>query len=532
MEKVHKVLMYVFASWLLFMNLEGGWISPPASVELNSMQAIVNENSNGNSIIAWLDSASNNILTSIYDPDTLTFGPHEFLVANSQIISGNTGFSVSVNNKGEAIAVWAQTGLTPSLHYSIHTETGWKDQGTLFTANLGDNIDGLQLMNDQNGNAIACFLQISGGTTELKAAFFNGVSWQIQTLESTSAPFAGLDLILNNAGEGAIFWALGNFLTTFTVKAANFSTSTQTFQPTTTLYSVNGGLFFEFANSISNNGKIIASWKIFPFGLFTAIYDNGWMPFVTLIAPPNGLFLDSESFSSSINDQGDAAVAYSYHEGINSILVASYHEGIWTTQIVATSSSSNFATPQVALDAFSDGIVAWRASSDPALTSSALEIATRITLNGDWSNPALFFAQGTLGNAVGPFKIMINNKNNVYLVWGNIDPQTGLFLKINISFGFDLFIPFSPSNFRGKRVNDHFATQKDLINVLKWNPGKNSLITRYYLYRNGKLIAKIPAHGPYRYHDHNRHPRQKDTYELWSTIEGQFQSIPRILVIP
>lgn len=76
----------------------------------------------------------------------------------------------------------------------------------------------------------------------------------------------------------------------------------------------------------------------------------------------------------------------------------------------------------------------------------------------------------------------------------------------------------SPTNFRGKQIEEEFATQKDIINVLRWDPpAVGTDIVTYRLYRDSALtdlIAEIPATHKLEYLDHNRHKHVLYTYFL------------------
>jgi uncharacterized repeat protein (TIGR01451 family) len=89
--------------------------------------------------------------------------------------------------------------------------------------------------------------------------------------------------------------------------------------------------------------------------------------------------------------------------------------------------------------------------------------------------------------------------------------------------------PSPPRCFRGIAIENKFATQADYINRLKWKAGKNSSTTHvvsYLLYRNGKLIARIPAKSPHEYDDHNRHPHKKYVYKLVAIGSNDLRSNP------
>lgn len=90
--------------------------------------------------------------------------------------------------------------------------------------------------------------------------------------------------------------------------------------------------------------------------------------------------------------------------------------------------------------------------------------------------------------------------------------------------------PLPAANFKGKAIKNRFATQTDLIYKLKWTPSSDPTVTHYILYRNGVLIATIPATGPYQYLDHNRNPKVTDSYNLTAANAANVQSTPLVFV--
>jgi len=92
--------------------------------------------------------------------------------------------------------------------------------------------------------------------------------------------------------------------------------------------------------------------------------------------------------------------------------------------------------------------------------------------------------------------------------------------------------PSPPSHFAGKTIENKFATQTDIIHRLKWKPSPDPSVSKYELFRNGKLIAVVPASGPFVYLDHNRRENVPDIYTLIAITASGVQSLPVIAVVP
>lgn len=92
-------------------------------------------------------------------------------------------------------------------------------------------------------------------------------------------------------------------------------------------------------------------------------------------------------------------------------------------------------------------------------------------------------------------------------------------------------IPAGPTNFKGVVIKNKFLTQTDYIHHLTWTPSSDPNIVGYSLFRNGKLIATIPATGPFEFNDHDR-KNDRDTYTLIAFDSQGFESAPVTTTVP
>lgn len=112
-------------------------------------------------------------------------------------------------------------------------------------------------------------------------------------------------------------------------------------------------------------------------------------------------------------------------------------------------------------------------------------------------------------------------------------------------------VVFPPRDFRGKQVAEKFATQTDLINVLKWDPPTSgNEVVSYAIYRNQaltELVAIVPTARMnlkdlsgsfpdhplgFSYLDHNRHPHIAYTYFIVSVDANGNKSDPVSVTVP
>lgn len=92
-----------------------------------------------------------------------------------------------------------------------------------------------------------------------------------------------------------------------------------------------------------------------------------------------------------------------------------------------------------------------------------------------------------------------------------------------------------PIDLRGNQVKEEFATQTDLINVLRWSPPTSGETpVSYKIYRDAaltELIGTVPA-SHLTFEDHNRHPHIVYTYFVVSVDAAGQQSPPTEISVP
>ena len=92
--------------------------------------------------------------------------------------------------------------------------------------------------------------------------------------------------------------------------------------------------------------------------------------------------------------------------------------------------------------------------------------------------------------------------------------------------------PSPATGFVGTRCKNKFLAQTEYVNILTWNPSSDPAVVKYLLFRNGTLIATVPASGPLKFIDHDRPKNQVDTYTLIAVDAFGIQSQPITIVVP
>lgn len=92
--------------------------------------------------------------------------------------------------------------------------------------------------------------------------------------------------------------------------------------------------------------------------------------------------------------------------------------------------------------------------------------------------------------------------------------------------------PTPPSGLVGVRIENEFLTQIDYVSHLTWQPSSDPSVVKYYVFRNGTLIATIPASGPFVYNDHNRRKNKADVYSVVAVNGSGVQSTSISVTVP
>jgi hypothetical protein len=87
-----------------------------------------------------------------------------------------------------------------------------------------------------------------------------------------------------------------------------------------------------------------------------------------------------------------------------------------------------------------------------------------------------------------------------------------------------------PSNLQGKQKKNDFAFQYELYNQLTWTPSPSPKIIGYFIYRDGKKIAKVNS-STYAYKDHNRKKGVSYVYAITAFNSTGSESLPVSTII-
>lgn len=102
--------------------------------------------------------------------------------------------------------------------------------------------------------------------------------------------------------------------------------------------------------------------------------------------------------------------------------------------------------------------------------------------------------------------------------------KTGLFKNV-------IVVLQPPASISGKQFKNKFLTQSDYINSIRWTRSPTKGVSSYNLFRNGVLIAVVPANQKLHYLDHDRSKGVSYVYSVTAVLEGM-ESTPIAVIVP
>lgn len=192
--------------------------------------------------------------------------------------------------------------------------------------------------------------------------------------------------------------------------------------------------------------------------------------------------------------------------------------------------------PVLTLNAIGDGVVIWKEFDG---TSMVIQGAGHSL--GTWS---FIKTLSTLGSHAGELfpgydiAVAVNLSGNIIAIWPE-DPTGDGSQQIKATTGVGLanVAPTPPipdpvtienGIASGYQTFRRFPAHLDVINVLSWST--NAPGAYYKIYR-GNLSALIGTSNTMRYEDHQRVPKQKETYLITSVDENEQESSPMTLIV-
>jgi len=332
-------------------------------------------------------------------------------------LSPNNGFAmqsdVAVDDKGDAIAVWARYGGSQAVEAASRPAGGPWSTPTVLSASGGSP----HVAVGDTGDAVAVWTRgtDSGVVVEAASRPPRG-SWSTPTALSASDTYSSNPQVaVGKTGDAVAVWTRGTD-SRVVVEAASRpprgSWSTPTALSARNTYSFNPQV------ALSDHGEAIAAWNRFSGG---PPYDTGtvvetasrpaggpWSPPATL-GDTNGW-----SLQVTVDHKGEAIAVWTRYTGstpdISGTLVEAASRparGTWSTPTQLSHTNGWSSSPNVAVSDKGHAVVVWQR---PTGSGVVVEATSRLA-GAAWSTPT------TLTDAGFSPKVAVGNKGKAVIVW-------------------------------------------------------------------------------------------------------------------
>ncbi len=449
----------------------------------------------------------------------------------NQEISNSSGNALlpqlAVNPDGSAIAVWYRFNGSVFIVQAATLAKGsntWVPTADL-SASTHNSIDP-KVVFDPSGNAIAIWIAYIGNDHVIQSAILpkGSSTWtQKGTISPSSGQASDPQLAVGPLGNCVALWEQSIDDTHSKIQGTTLENTSQSFVATSDLTEALK-LSYDAQVAIDNLGNTLAVWTE---------YDSGANLFVIKAASlikGSSTWGTSAVISVSLQDSitpqikfdvlGNAIAVWVGGPGDSAIIQGAYltkNSSTWVAFPDISSPSFFSLEPHLAFDTVGNGIVVWTAATE---TASVIQGALLKKGAHTWSTPLNVSSQ----NVFGDFPLVtIDPYGNAVAIW---QESANNIQTIQVAQGLGLFGPTPPSNFSGKTIKNKFATQVDLIHLLKWTQSQDTSTTGYRLYQGSTIVKTTASTGPFSLTLHNRKAKREYLYTLVGINADGSESTP------
>lgn len=467
-------------------------ISDMGTVESGAISVAADNNSNAVTVFTNDDQ-----IESRYSPGNLVWEPNVII---SDGIGVKDSPEVAMDATSTALAVWhGDDGDDETIEANVLTAGVWGTPEILEGPTGGLNAPSVA-MNGSGGG-------VAGWTSgiEIHASFYTAGAWVPFTVVANS--YGTVKAAYSTNGDAALAWSqfdlgINNI---YAVTSNGF-----TWLPETLLD--NSGTSFPDIG-MDTSGNAIAIWG----GNFAN--DIKWSRFDGVSwSAGQVLSLASGNSTPHIAVAPDGTAVAVWPDSADEIQLAQFNGTSWTVPIPIA--SGTLAT--VTMDSLGNALIGW--------VTPANELYNALLPLGGFLDFPVFVTTGIVPiqpNQPDTLDLALSSGTNVGVTaWAESFIEFPGDTYATFVLFADEVPPLPPAGISGRVCKNSFAMQSDRVHIISWDPSPDATVTFYYIYRNGALIATVPAAGPFIYYDHNRHKGSPDTYDIYAVNGDGVLSTP------
>lgn len=505
-------------------------ISGPSSTNPSGTPLVINSNSIA--LVGWLDGSigvAQTLSSSNLSPKSDTPNPPEVVYTNSIPGSFPSFPTLSQDVNGGSVAAFGVIDpFTGVIILNAARRPGSENWPAPFTLTLNGNPVSASLAVDDLGNVAALLALTTTGTSPYDITLVqlpsNSDSWLVPITLAQDNSIQPALAAKTYKGLGALAWKVNT--------------------PTLQLQTIR----FNFLTGQAS-------------------------PIINVPLPP--LTADIVGMDIAVDSRGDSTLIYGVLIGSKVILYSSTllaGQNIWSNPLLISDPANNAIGGSIASDAIGNTTILWGEEvmpnqqfvrvatlpiggvptfvtdlTDESLLNTIVDSTSRIVMDSfgnaaavwgiimggipivqvsskvvdqNWAVPETLTSTGFL-----PL-ITLSDQGTAVATW--IDSVTNNLIGSRNLFLFTLASPFE---FVGKVIKNEFLTETAYFLKMHWNRSPAPNITSYEIYKNGNLIATIPAYDPFTFLQplHSKHV--KGTYTLVATASNGNKSLPIPIVV-
>lgn len=521
------------------------WGTPAVSLDSNpplgdtDSNAYIAMDPMGNAVATWSRTTGKGATEHIW---AAVYNHSQRIWTGAVKISGSGSASNSqtaVDELGNAIFVWEE-GFPTRIHYRILSQEGvWtpdlsQPAGIIHSSKNAQTLP--QIAMDSKGSVLAIWMEFFGGRQHVFSAKKEfKTPWttlgEISLSKQDVLLVPSKALVMNERGEGLAVWEEakdqicaahfvgGRWLAPMLI-AVGHATS-----PTIGLDGLGDGVFVWCQDH----------------AIFSKRLEKGHLSEKALaISDPDYL---AERPHVGVDAEGNAVVVYERYNSLHKFIASSSlpkEDENWTAPIDISGPSPTDAKsagyPTFTMNEIGDGVAIWK----EWIEGSTVIQGAGFSL-GSWSSiRTLSSLSADAGSHLPAYDICValNSAGNILAIWPEDPLKTGAQqIKATAGAGLANLGPLPPipapttimeGIVTGWQIKHAFPAHVDLINILTWDSPHT--VDHFNIYR-GRLSSLIASTKAMRYEDHQRIPKQPETYLITSVDHNGQESSPITIVV-
>lgn len=488
----------------------GEWSSPPSELTTVTSAAppMIHANSSGQAVAVWVEpdaALANNVIKASYYNGS-SWSEEAITLSDVALTQPPTAPQVSINENGEAMAIWLQSDGTRMQVYAAFSS----DQGANWAPVMVSAADPThtvyggdfpQVSLNSDGIAVAVWTQMNGGDYQIMTSRYDptGSTWSTPVLveDSSITSLTKPQVFLNRDGNAVAVYIQDSGLPSGIIRASYYDASAMVpGWAVAPLPGQDSGVNADsplLTISPNNVDSILAAWTSATLGqITTAKFDLG--PEVFEWTTPNYIDISDMyniyALSCARNAESGVCLVVSQTNAVSNPILGSISTDdgeSWPTSPILSTASLPAPQLYVAVNGSGTGVTSW---TEWEMMADLVK-ASIFTVATSWQDASTLSEIGL--SATHPQVAMAGSKP--LAVWADNSGASIKASEFNIA---------PPASISGKIVTDRFATQADRVKIISWTASPTEGVTSYTVSRNGVVIATVSASSPLSYEDHNQ----------------------------